>query len=275
MLFWRVSVQESEFKVRFNLQNFLKEDIDEDNFERIGSILDIDQVTVRNIALDLRRSAEKQAGVLDKERKYSSFADKSLPCKVIFIGDSITSDRESFAHIISSVFSNQDRIRFINAGVSGWRTTEFLDDLYSKVLNCEADIAHVMLGTNGVRRSRFDYGKCNVSPEEFEKNIRYILRALAEHRTHSIISTLPPYDLGCETYSFGNWTVEKSDYDAYNDIIAKSSEMQGCILNDMRNIYSEYDPKELLEEDGVHLNKTGHYILAEQVIGKLAEMIEK
>ena len=268
-------MQESEFKVRFNFQNFLKEDIDENNFERIGSILGIETVTVSNIASDLRKSVEKQARVLDEKRRYSSLADKSLTCKVIFIGDSITSDRESFAHIINSVFSSADGIKFINAGVSGWRTTEFLDDFYCKVLSCEADIAHVMLGTNGMRRSRFDYGKCNVSPEEFEKNIRYILRALSEHGTHSIISTLPPYDLCRETYSIGNWTVEKSDYEAYNDVIEKSSKMQGCVLNDMRNIYSDIEPKELLEEDGVHLNKTGHYILAKQVIGKLVEMIDK
>ena len=268
-------MQESEFKVRFNLQNYLKEDIDENNFERIGSVLGIETATVRNIATNISKSVEKQARILDKERRFSSFTDKPLSCKVIFVGDSITSDRQSFANIISCVFSSEDGIGFINAGVSGWRTTEFLDDFYFKVLSCKADIAHVMLGTNGMRRSRFDYGKCNVSPEEFEKNIRYILHALAEHGTQTIISTLPPYDLSRETYDVGNWTVDQTDYDEYNDIIIGSSKEEGCILNDMRTIYSKYDLKELLEEDGVHLSKTGHYILAEQLIGKLVEMIDR
>jgi len=43
----------------------------------------------------------------------------------------------------------------------------------------------------------------------------------------------------------------------------------------MRGVYAKYEPAELLEEDGVHLNKEGHYILAEQVIGKLIKILNK
>ena len=166
-------------------------------------------------------------------------------------------------------------LEFIDAGVSGWRTTEFLDDFYFKVLSHEAQIAHVMLGTNGMRSSRFSYGKCNVSPSEFEKNMAYILTALCEQGAQTIVSTLAPYDLLADTYDIGNWTVNKSDYDEYNEIIAKSAGKQGCVVNDMRDVYAKYEPADILEEDGVHLNKKGHLILAEQVIEKMIKMLCK
>ena len=268
-------MDESTFKVRFNLQNLLKEDIDEGDFNRIAGILDIDANTVEKLISGFRKSVENQAKVLDKGKKYSSLADENPESKVIFIGDSITSDRESFTHIISSVFSEIPGIKFINAGVSGWRTTEFLDDFHFKVLAHKAHAAHVMLGTNGVRRSRLCYGKCNVSPKEYEKNIRYILRALRENAVKTIISTLPPYDLGSETYDIGNWTINKEDYDEYNAIIIESSKYENCVLNDMRDVYSSFGHKEVLEEDGVHLNKQGHYILAEQVIERLIGILNK
>lgn len=182
-------MKEREFKVRFNFQNWLKEEIVENNYSRISSILDIDIKTVKKLILGFQKSVEQQATALDKDNKYSSLIDKAKIGKVVFIGDSITSDRESFAKIICKVFSLKHSLEFVDVGVSGWRTTEFLDDFYFKVLNHNAQFAHVMLGTNGVRRSRFDYGKCNVSPQEFEKNIKYLLMALNEHGTKAIVTT--------------------------------------------------------------------------------------
>lgn len=269
-----LSMDERALKVRFNLQNWLKEEIDESDYRRIGGALDIDENIVRNLVIGFSKSVARQAGVLDEEGKYSEVVDKARTDKVIFVGDSITSDRESFAKIIRRVFTEHG-LEFIDASVSGWRTTEFLDDFYFKVLAREAQAAHVMLGTNGMRASRFSYGKCNVSPSEFEKNMTYILTALCEQGAETIVSTLPPYDLLAETYDTGNWTVNKSDYDEYNEIIAKSAQSLGCVVNDMRDIYSKYEPTELLEEDGVHLNKTGHYILAEQVIEKMIKILNK
>lgn len=266
-------MEESAFKVKFNFQNFLKEDIEETEYMRISEILNADAEIVRKLASDFSNSVRKHAKVMDKDHKYSSSIDRSSEGKVIFIGDSITSDRESFAHIAESVFSDVVGLVFINTGVSGWRTTEYLDDFYFKVLSHEADIAHVMLGTNGVRRSRFSYGKCNVSPAEFEKNITYILKALVENGTRTIISTLPPYDLTRDTYDTGNWTINENDFADYNNIIRKASKETGCILNDMQDVYKSYQPTELLLEDGVHLNGKGHYLLAEKVIGLIVGII--
>ena len=268
-------MDENAFKVKFNLQNWLKEDIDESDYRRIGGALDIDTNVAKSLILDFSKNVKRQAKVLDKSARFSSAVDEQAIGKVIFIGDSITSDRESFAKIIAHVFSSKQGLEFIDAGVSGWRTTEFLDDFFFKVLSHKAQFAHVMLGTNGMRRSRFAYGKCNVSPGEFERNMGYILHALAEHGTKTIASTLPPYDLSRETYDTGNWTVSKSDYDSYNEIIIKSAGTQGCVVNDMQQIYAQHSPADILEPDGVHLNNKGHYILAEQVIKKLIRVINK
>lgn len=84
---------------------------------------------------------------------------------------------------------------------------------------------------------------------------------------------MPPYDLCRETYDVGNWTINKNNYDEFNQIIMESGTKQGCIINDMRSVYVKYAAKDLLEEDGVHLNKKGHYILAESLIDKLIRLI--
>jgi len=172
-------MDESAFKVKFNLQNWLKEDIGESDYRRIGNVLDIDANVVEQHALAFEKRVTQQAEILDEGGKYSEAVDRARTSKVIFVGDSITSDRESFAKIIRRVFC-QHSLEFIDAGVSGWRTTEFLDDFYFKVLSRNVQAAHVMLGTNGMRASRLPYGKCNVSPSEFEKNMSYILTALGE-----------------------------------------------------------------------------------------------
>ncbi|MBT3318648.1 MAG: SGNH/GDSL hydrolase family protein [Clostridia bacterium] len=268
-------MDENAFKVKFNFQTWLKEDIDENDYNRIGSVLNMDAGIVKSLIIGFDKSVAEQASKLDEDRVYLSQVDELLDTKVIFIGDSITSDRESFAKIIAKVFAEHSGLEFIDAGVSGWRTTEFLDDFHFKVLAHEAQIAHVMLGTNGFRRSRLSYGKCNVSPMEFEQNIGYILDALSENGTTTIISTLPPYDLNSETYDIGNWTIDTDDYEQYNRIIADSAAKHGSVLNDMRSVYAKHKAKDLLLDDGVHLNKVGQYILTEQVIKKLVKLLNK
>ena len=265
---------EQAFKLRFNLQSWLKEDIGEYDYRRIGMALDIEESAAKSCLDSFGEIVREQAALLDADGRYIKAAPPGKEASVVFIGDSITSDRLSFAKVIRSVFSGNEQLRFIDAGVSGWRTTDFVDELYLKVLQEKVQIAHVMLGTNGVRRSKQPYGKNNVSPSEFRQNLAYILTALKESGAAVILSTLPPYDLSASTYRDGNWTIDRRDYDAFNDVIL-GLKGEGVAVNDMREAYDVCEARELLEEDGVHLNINGHMILAQRVLEILVAVMNE
>lgn len=269
------SLWEQETKIRFNFQNWLKEDISESDVLRIGNVLNISENIITEHTQKYDRIIEAQAGLLDTNGRYSSLAERTHDDIIIFIGDSITSDRLSYANIIRKVFSYDHKLCCINVGVSGWRTTDFVDEFYLKVLSRGAKYAHIMLGTNDVRRSKFNYGKSNLSAGEFRDNLNYLLTALFKHNTSVIISTLPPYHLDTDTYINGNWTINQQDYNEFNEIICGCASRTDVIVNDMRDIYDSYHSKELLEDDGVHLNSKGHYLLADSVIEKLIIIMSK
>lgn len=260
---------EQEFKIRFNFQNWLKEDIDENDAVRIGKALNIDEDIVRECIADFAETVASQARLLDRKNRYSDAIDTNATQSIVFIGDSITSERLSFSKIIRQTFAGTHRLTFIDAGVSGWRTTDFVDELYCKVLGQKADAAHIMLGTNGIRRSRYSYGISNVSPDEFKRNLGYMLSALRDRNIKIVVSTLPPYHLEAQTYRDGNWTIDRGDYDAFNEAICAYEEKPNILVNDMRNVYGGFSAEELLEEDGVHLNIKGNALLAKHVIEKL------
>ena len=87
--------REYRFKIRFNFQAWLKEDIGEFDHARIGGALGIDPVFVKQCVAELRDIVSEQAARLDQDKKYSSQIDGRRNDTVIFIGDSITSDRLS------------------------------------------------------------------------------------------------------------------------------------------------------------------------------------
>jgi len=83
-----------------------------------------------------------------------------------------------------------------------------------------------------------------------------------------------PFLVSKETFSLRKWTIDKECSDLYNEIIAKCAAKHNCELNDMREIYASYNINDILEEDGIHLNKDGQLILAKQVIEKITALME-
>ena len=214
-----------------------------------------------------------QARILDTNNKYSSDAEQTESRTILFLGDSNTSDRESFFNIIRAVFEGSNH-RFVDASVSGWRTTEFIDDINFYLLCHEADIVHIMLGTNEVRRINLSNGKSINSDSEYEKNIDFIISVLKARGTKIIMSTLPPYDLEKEAFETAKWTIDKENFDKFNVIIEEKAIQNECVLNDMRTTYQECRLEDILEDDGIHLNKKGQMLLAKKVIEKLIDLMK-
>jgi len=128
--------------------------------------------------------------------------------KILFQGDSITDagrDRRNYHHLGNGypkyaaqyiTAENPDiDFEFINRGISGNRTSQLFDRLYSDAIAFEPDIVSVMIGINDIWH-RHNH-RVMTRDEQIEANYRAILTDLKKY-TNAKIIVISPYLLDCE-----------------------------------------------------------------------------
>lgn len=129
--------------------------------------------------------------------------------KIVFQGDSITDagrDRRNYhdmgrgypkyaAEMISDAFPNID-IEFINLGISGNRTDQLFDRLYTDAIAFEPDIISILIGINDVWH-RHGASRIETTDTQIETNYRAILARLRT-QTNAKIVLLSPFLLDDE-----------------------------------------------------------------------------
>ena len=129
--------------------------------------------------------------------------------KILFQGDSITDagrDRRNYHHLgngypkfaaeIISAAHPELEFEFINFGISGNRTGQLFDRLYSDAIAFQPDIISVMIGINDVWH-RYGHGNVMTRNEQIEANYRAILSDLRKYTTAKIV-VISPYLLDCD-----------------------------------------------------------------------------
>lgn len=110
--------------------------------------------------------------------------------KIVFQGDSITDagrDKRNYhdmgrgypkyaTEMINETFPNMD-IDFINLGISGNRTDQLFDRLYTDAIAFEPDIISILIGINDVWH-RHGASHIETTDAQIETNYRAILRRL-------------------------------------------------------------------------------------------------
>ena len=194
--------------------------------------------------------------------------------KLIFQGDSITDagrDKRNYhelgngypkyaAEIIAEENKNIE-FEFINFGISGNRTSELFDRLYTDGIAFEPDIISILIGINDIWH-RYGPARIATTDAQIALNYREILKRL-KRETHAKIVMLSPYVLD----------------DASKDNMKKDLEAVLPIIRDLADEYADvYIPlDELFDEaiktqpyamfysnDGVHPNDNGAKFIAEQ-----------
>ncbi len=204
--------------------------------------------------------------------------------RILLIGDSITDagrDRRNYHHLgngyplyaaelIRDAYPDTE-FEFINFGISGNRTAQLFDRLYSDCIAFEPDIVSVFVGINDIWH-RYIGSKILTTDEQVALNYRCILERL-KRETHAKILMLAPYILDDAGKAHMVPDLERllpvidslaEEYaDAYvplDKLFAKALEVQPAPMH--------YSP------DGVHPNENGARFIAGHYFNAIAPLVE-
>lgn len=250
------------FTHRFNLHKHVGLLIDDYDLEPIARIYGVSLKELQSVQNKL--DGEVAAGVAELRKAHPSF-DKTI--KAIGVGDSITSDRKSWAKLLNGFFKISGGF-VIDAGISGDTTSDVINRFYSSVLCHDFDWAVVFIGTNDCRGLDDEYRITNTSLGEYQDNLTYITKALIERHKKVVNVTIPPANPALIGNFFGeenNWTYPDKRIKDTNDFIRKMSGTLGTRLADLAQLIDSTDAK-VLDEDGIHLNSAGQQTLAKLLL---------
>lgn len=251
------------FTHRFNIHKLAGLLVDDSDIESIARIYGIDLRELK--AVQDKLDGEVAAGVAEMRKSYPAFR-KTV--KAIGVGDSITSDRKSWAKILNEFFKSSGGF-VIDAGISGDTTSDVINRFYASVLCHDFDWAVVFIGTNDCRGVDDEYGITNTSLDEYRDNLTYLTKALLERNKKVISVTLPPADPGRISSYFGeenNWTYTDKRIRETNGFIRELSSLLGSHLADLAGSIDASRRIEVLDPDGIHLNDTGQRMLAKLIL---------
>lgn len=255
--------------IKFNMQKLIF-DVPKNDSERLSEIMDASDAECHEMIAQFDDQVKQ---IAEKIRHKMIIPIAKKESTIAFIGDSITSDRESFFNIIQELYKDQENMKFIDAAVSGYKSDDVVMRLFTHVLNQKPNIAHILIGTNDLRRNDHELGKSCISLEEIESNINYLIRSLCKENVHVVISTISPVINEKLKIRFpdDNWVYNMDEINKCNHIIVSAAKRNDVKINDMRPVYANYRPEELLLADGLHLNGFGQTLLAQNVLIALSE----
>ena len=200
--------------------------------------------------------------------------------RILFQGDSITDagrDKRNYHHLgngypkyaaelISAAHPELD-IEFINLGISGNRTCQLFDRLYTDAIAFQPDVISILIGINDIWH-RHDH-KILTTDAQIALNYRCILERLKKE-TNAKIVILSPYALDAEDKSYLH-----EDLKTVLPIVRELAAEYADVYIPLDEKFAEAIPTQpsplYYSRDGVHPNENGS-----RFIGKLyAEAIEK
>lgn len=257
--------------IKFNMQKLIL-DVPSHDVKRLAAVFGDSQEHVSKLIDDLDDMVTQQAEKLRREEEIPEPAGRRT---VAFVGDSITSDRASYLNILKKIYEDDDRITFVDAAVSGDKSDDAVMKFYMRTLNHHPDVVHILIGTNDLRHNDDTFGESAVSLEDYRRNMCYMLQTLKEQNIPVVISQISPVFVEGVKKRFpeDHWTYDDQEIGRLNQIVREVAQTYGAKVNAMEEVYRQYEPRELLFQDGLHLNEKGQYLLAVNVLRSLKEFL--
>ncbi|MCL2111872.1 MAG: SGNH/GDSL hydrolase family protein [Clostridiales bacterium] len=266
--------RDPRFELQFNLHKIAMLDADEWEADYFGAVYRCSAADAQKWLEEFDASTSVGAAAL-AEKYPDIYSRRGEPSGTLcFVGDSITSDRESYGKIIAKFFKDAEALKIVDCAVSGWNSQSFVGWLFT-VLQHKPKYVSMMVGTNDLRSNKDGAALSVTSIGEYERNMRYIIQSLREAGVAVCLTTPPPAHNPWvfETFGDRNWQYADETRMQFVEMNRTLANEYGLYLNDMEPIYAECKATDILLYDGLHLNVLGQRILAASLLPVLFDMM--
>jgi lysophospholipase L1-like esterase len=257
------------FVHKFNLYKLSSLLIEDEDLPSIARVYGVPLGELEKIEAGFQRNiAVLSASLPQADRSAAGSADDGTASgSILAIGDSISSDRESYVKILNHYWRDDPSRQILDAAVSGDTTADLIKRLYSSVLNQEFQWAVLFIGTNDTLQLDDQRRISVLSLDEYKRNIRFITETLLDTGRRLIQITIPPVD-NARLRSFfpdanSMYTVEQIG--EANAFIREWANKTGYPVADLARVIEEQE-EDILEPDGLHLNGRGHRMICELLL---------
>jgi lysophospholipase L1-like esterase len=256
---------ELNFLHKYNIHKLVGLLIDDNDIRFIANIYGVKYKQLKKIEETFNENISRLADNLKNRFPVKPPLEK--PVHILALGDSITSDRESYMKILKKLWKDDPSREFLDCGISGDTTSDVINRFYSTVV-CESfDWAVIFLGTNDSRQLNDETHISLISLDEYKRNMKHITESLLDQGKKLVHITLPYIDNERfqKFFTDTNWIYDKKRIDKTNDFIRDLSKKHKTHLADLAAKIGEHKG-DVLEKDGIHLNGDGQTLLCELLL---------
>lgn len=201
------------------------------------------------------------AGPAHAQKRGQPAGDSKLP-RVLLIGDSIS---KGYTPEVQKLLAGKANVQRIPT--NGGQTTKGLENLKAWLGDGKWDVIHFNWGLHDLK---FDTdGKKLVSPEDYEKNLRELVKQLKATNAKLIWCATTPVPQGDVNPGRKN-----SDVIAYNAIARKIMDEHGVAIDELYE-FALPQLKEIQLPNNVHFSPAGSAVLAKQVVASIEAALPK
>ena len=255
------------FVHKFNLYKLSGLLLEEEDLTSIARVYGVPLEEVETIEAGFRRNI---AALSDSLQQAASRPAADPPVTILAIGDSITSDRESYVKILNHYWRRDPSRQILDAGISGDTTADLIKRFYSTVMSQEFQWAVLFIGTNDSLQLDDEVRIPVLSLDEYKRNVRFITETLIAEGKRLIQITIPPVD-NQRFQSFfpdANSVYTKEQIGEVNSFIREWAGRNSYPVADLARAIEEQE-EDVLEPDGLHLNGLGQRMICELLLEHL------
>jgi len=201
-----------------------------------------------------------------------AFISANKKKRIVFFGDSITAvGAKPGGYIVKldsmiALQGKAEQYELMGAGISGHKVYDLYLRMEEDVLAKEPDIVVIYIGVNDVWHKRTS--GTGTDPDRFEKFYQAIINKLKAKNITVILCT--PATIGEKT-DFSNPL--DGDLNEYSKIIRNIAQRNSLSVVDLRKAFLDHNlknnpdnkTKDILTNDGVHLNAKGNQFVADEM----------
>jgi len=191
-----------------------------------------------------------------------------------FLGDSFTngghwSSPKCYRELVAEELTRSHPEVEVVPGIA-WHTKNGVKVLQDELLPRSPEVVFVLLGANDCAHQRDRDDAQLTPPEEYEKNMRAILKTITSAGARAALITVAPLN---ERYSLEDPEAFRTNADVAvcNRILRRLASQRNLRVVDIHTPLAEADVEEVICSDGLHATPAGHGIIAREVLRAVEE----